>query len=146
MKSGVLYPGLHRRDWRPLPEVPNGYRAAAVDHLQLMYAVDEYLSESKTPDSRPSLSASPLVGRAPTALPCPRLPQQLGIGTPAIIRACAKFREMAGLDSKWPTSARCRVVERQQAGGAVRCFSGLRKLSGPTVGESLQVEYFPLIA
>jgi hypothetical protein len=28
----------------PLPEAPNGYRAAAIYHLQLMYAVDEFLT------------------------------------------------------------------------------------------------------
>ena len=47
----------------PLSDEPSGCRAAAIYHLQLMFTVDEFLTESK--DTRPAIVRFPfaLVGR-----------------------------------------------------------------------------------
>ena len=34
-------------DFEPLPDVPNPYRQAALQHLGLMYSVDQFLTEAK---------------------------------------------------------------------------------------------------
>jgi hypothetical protein len=83
----------------PLPEVPNGYRAAAVAHLQLMYSVDQFLTESK--DARFAVIVVAIVLGWPSTrgFTLSGIADQLGVSVLTISRACARFREMAGLDS-----------------------------------------------
>ena len=81
----------------PLPEAPNGYRQAAIFHLQLMFAVDEFLTAAE--DSRLAIVAIAIVLGWPSTrgLNVPEIAEQLGVSTATITRACARFREMAGL-------------------------------------------------
>jgi hypothetical protein len=103
-------------DFEPLPDIPNPYRVAALHHLGLMYSVDQYLTEAK--DARFAVIVVAIVLGWPSVrgYTVPAIAEQLGISALTIIRACASFREMAGLDSK-ADSARCRFIERRQAGG-----------------------------
>jgi hypothetical protein len=49
----------------PLPEPVNGYRQAAIYHLQLMFAVDEFLTDA--PDARVAVVAVAVVLGWPSA-------------------------------------------------------------------------------
>jgi hypothetical protein len=51
----------------PLPDVPNSYRQAVIFHLQLMFAVDEFVTAA--PDARVAVvrSRSSWVGHRPAA-------------------------------------------------------------------------------
>jgi hypothetical protein len=83
----------------PLPEPVNGYRQAALHHLQLMYAVDEFLTAAE--DSRLAVVAVAVVFGWPSArgLSVANIAGQLGVSASTITRACARFREIAGLGS-----------------------------------------------
>jgi Homeodomain-like domain len=81
----------------PLSDEPNDYRAAAIYHLQFMYAVDEFVTAAT--DARLAVIAVAIVLGWPSTrgLTVPEIADQLGISTSTIARACARFREMAGL-------------------------------------------------
>jgi hypothetical protein len=83
----------------PLPDVPNDYRQAAIYHLQLMFAVDEFITAA--PDARGAVVAVAVVLGWPSArgLSVGNIAGQLGCSPTMITRACARFREMAGLNS-----------------------------------------------
>jgi hypothetical protein len=83
----------------PLPEAPNGYRAAAIYHLQLMYAVDEFLTVA--PDARVAVVAVAVVLGWPSirGLTVPDIAGQLGCSPATLTRSIARFKTMAGLDS-----------------------------------------------
>ena len=116
----------------PLPDVPNDYRQAAIYHLQLMFAVDEFLSAAQ--DARLAVVAVAVVLGWPSArgLSVGNIADQLGCSPATLTRSIARFKTMAGLNSgarplgqrRHPQfrrrrslySARCRV-ERRQAGG-----------------------------
>jgi hypothetical protein len=81
----------------PLSDEPNPYRAAALHHLRLMYAVDEFLTAAE--DSRLAVVSVAIVFGWPSArgLSVANIAGQLGVSASTIIRACARFREIAGL-------------------------------------------------
>jgi hypothetical protein len=81
----------------PLPEVPNGYREAALYHLRLMYAVDEFLMAA--PDARVGVVAVAVVMGWPSArgLSISNIAGQLGCTTAALTRSIAQFKTLAGL-------------------------------------------------
>jgi len=81
----------------PICDAPNPYRQAALHHLQLMYAVDEFITAA--PDARLAVVAVAIVLGWPSTrgLSVPAIAEQLGVSTSTMGRACARFREMAGL-------------------------------------------------
>ena len=81
----------------PLSDEPNSYRSAALHHLQLMYAVDEFITAAE--DARLAVVAGAVVLGWPSirGLTVPAIAEQLGVSTSTIARACARFREMSGL-------------------------------------------------
>jgi hypothetical protein len=83
----------------PLSDEPNPYREAALRHLDLMYSVDQFLSESK--DARFAVIVIAIVLGWPSArgFTLSGIADQLGVPVLTIARACTKFREMAGLDA-----------------------------------------------
>ena len=86
-------------DFEPLPDVSNPYRQAAILHLELMYVVDEYLMAA--PDARLAVIVVAIVLGWPSARgwTIPEIASQIGCSPLTITRACARFRELAGLDS-----------------------------------------------
>jgi hypothetical protein len=84
----------------PLAEKPNGYRAAAIHYLGIIYAVDEFLTAA--PDARVAVVAVAVVLGWPSArgLSIGNIAGQLGVSAATMTRSMAKFRELAGLDSK----------------------------------------------
>ena len=84
-------------DFEPLPDTSSDYRQAALYHLQLMYAVDEFITAA--PDARVAVVAVAVVLGWPSTrnLTAPEIAEQLGVSTSTMGRACARFREMAGL-------------------------------------------------
>jgi hypothetical protein len=78
----------------PLPDVPNDYRAAAIYHLQLLFAVDEFITTA--PDARVAVAVT-LQWPSVRGLTVPEIAEQLGCSPATIPRACTKFREIAGL-------------------------------------------------
>jgi hypothetical protein len=105
----------------PLSDEPNGYRAAALYHLQLMHAVDEFVTAA--PDARLAVVAVAVVLGWPSArgLTVPEIAEQLSVSTSTIARACARFKTTAGLAAGGRCSLyrqRCRVERRQAGGGS----------------------------
>ena len=92
-------PDLFAELGEPLPDVVNGYRAAALAWLKIMFAVDEFILAAE--DARLAVVAVAVVLGWPSTrgLTVPEIAEQLGVSTSTITRACARFREMAGLDS-----------------------------------------------
>ena len=86
-------------DFEPLPDTSSDYRQAAIHHLQLMYRVDEYVSAAS--DARFAIIVVAIVLGWPSTRgwTVPEIAEQLGVSTVTISRACARFREMAGLYS-----------------------------------------------
>ena len=84
-------------DFEPLPDVSNPYRQAAIAYLQLMFAVDEFITAA--PDARFAVIAVAIVLGWPSTrgLTVPEIAEQLGVSASTITRNCARFREMAGL-------------------------------------------------
>jgi len=81
----------------PIDLAPNGYRQAAIYHLQIMLAIDEYVSAAE--DARLAVIAVAVTLKWPSVrgLSVGNIAGQLGASATAIARACARFREMAGL-------------------------------------------------
>ena len=92
-------PDLLAEIGEPLPEVPNGYRAAAIYHLGLMYVVDEFLTAS--PDARLAVVAVAVAFGWPSArgLTLGNIADQLGCSLSTLTRCIARFKTMAGLNS-----------------------------------------------
>jgi hypothetical protein len=86
-------------DFEPLPDVSNPYRQAAIFHLGLMYAVDQFCEEAK--DARFAVIAVAIVLGWPSARgwTVPEIAAQIRCSPVTLSRACARFREMAGLDA-----------------------------------------------
>ena len=84
----------------PMPDVVNGYRAAALHHLGIMYAVDEFILAA--PDARVAVVAVAIVLGWPSArgLSISNIADQLGCSPAALTRSIARFKAMAGLDSE----------------------------------------------
>jgi hypothetical protein len=83
----------------PLPDAPNPYREAALYHLQIMLAFDEFVTRAT--DARLAVvSVAVALGWPSTrGLSIGNIAGQLGCTTTALTRSIAKFREMAGLNS-----------------------------------------------
>jgi AraC-like DNA-binding protein len=83
----------------PLPDKPNGYREAALYHLQLMYVVDDFLSTAE--DSRLAVVAVAVVLGWPSArgLTLGNIADQLGCSPSTLTRCIARFKTLAGLGS-----------------------------------------------
>jgi hypothetical protein len=83
----------------PLPEVPNSYRQAAIYHLRLMYAVDEFLTAAE--DSRLAVVAVAVAFNWPSArgLTLGNIADQLGCSLSTLTRSIARFKLLAGLGS-----------------------------------------------
>jgi len=81
----------------PIDLAPNGYRQAALYHLELMFAVDRFVEAA--PDARLAVVAVVLGWPGARGLTVPEIAEQLGCSPATITRACARFREMSGLDS-----------------------------------------------
>jgi hypothetical protein len=83
----------------PLSDEPNGYRAAALRHLELIYSVDQYLTEAK--DARFAAIVVAIVFGWPSTrgFSIADIASQIGCSPLTITRACTRFREMAGLSS-----------------------------------------------
>ena len=81
----------------PLPEAPNDYRQAALAHLQLMYAVDEFILAAT--DARVAVVSVAVVLGWPSArgLSISNIANQLGCTTAALTRSIARFKTLAGL-------------------------------------------------
>jgi hypothetical protein len=81
----------------PLPDPVNGYRQAALYHLQLMYAVDEFLTAAE--DSRLAVVAVAVVFGWPSArgLTLGNIADQLGCSLSTLTRSIARFKTIAGL-------------------------------------------------
>jgi hypothetical protein len=90
----------------PLPDAPNDYRAAAIYHMRLMYAVDEYITAAE--DSRLAVVAVAVVLGWPSArgFSVGNIAEQLGCSLSTLTRSIARFKTLAGL--------------RVSAGGGVR--------------------------
>jgi hypothetical protein len=81
----------------PLPDIPNPYRQAAIYHLELMFAVDEFLTAA--PDARVAVVAVAVVLGWPSArgLSVGDIADQLGCSLSTLIRSIARFKAVAGL-------------------------------------------------
>jgi hypothetical protein len=92
-------PDLFAELGEPLPEAPNDYRAAALAHLQLMLCIDEFITAAE--DARLAVVSIAICLGWPSTrgLTAPEIAEQLGCSPATITRACARFREMANLDS-----------------------------------------------
>jgi hypothetical protein len=83
----------------PIAEARNDYRAAAIYHFQLMFVVDEFITAAQ--DARFGIIMVAIVLGWPSARgwTIPEIASQIGCSPLTITRACARFREMAGLDA-----------------------------------------------
>jgi hypothetical protein len=81
----------------PLSDGPNGYRQAAIYHMQLMYAVDQFLEMA--PDARVGVVAVAVVLGWPSSrgLTLGDIAGQLGCSLSTLSRSIARFKTMAGL-------------------------------------------------
>jgi hypothetical protein len=81
----------------PLPEVPNGYRAAALAYLKLMWDVDEFLTDAE--DARLAIVSVTITLGWPSArgLTLGNVADQLGCSLSTLIRSVARFKTAAGL-------------------------------------------------
>jgi hypothetical protein len=82
----------------PLSDEPNSYRAAALVHLRIMFAIDEFITAA--PDARVAVVAVAVVLGWPSArgLSVGNIADQLGCTTAALNRSIARFRAMSGVD------------------------------------------------
>jgi hypothetical protein len=81
----------------PLPEVPNSYRQAAIHYLQLIYAVDEFVTSAE--DSRLAVVAVAVALGWPSArgLTLGNIAGQLGCSLSTLTGSIARFKAIAGL-------------------------------------------------
>jgi hypothetical protein len=96
----ALYtPDLFAELGEPLPEAVNGYRQAALHFCRIMFCIDEFITTA--PDARIGVVAIAVVLGWPSArgLSIGDIAGQLGCSPPTITRACARFRQLANLNS-----------------------------------------------
>jgi hypothetical protein len=84
-------------DFEPLPDVSNPYRQAAIFHLQIMFAVDEFITAAKDARFAAIVVAVVLGWPSTRGLTVTEIAEQIGCTPATIARACARFREMSGL-------------------------------------------------
>jgi hypothetical protein len=92
-------PDILAKIGEPLPEKPNGYRAASIHYLGIMFAVDQFLETS--PDARVGVVAVAFTLGCPSTrgLTLADIADQLGCSPSTLTRAIARFKALAGLDS-----------------------------------------------
>jgi hypothetical protein len=94
----------------PIDLAPNGYRAAAIVHLKIMLAVDEFVTAA--PDARVAVVAVAVTLGWPSArgLSVGNIAGQLGCTPATLTRSIARFKTLAGLNSAGSlrTSVQCR--------------------------------------
>jgi hypothetical protein len=83
----------------PLDVGASPYRQAALDHLQTILAVDEFMAAAT--DARLAWVGISIALRLTSVrrLAVPEIAEQLGVTEAAVSRATAKFARLAGLDS-----------------------------------------------
>jgi hypothetical protein len=89
----------------PLPDTSSDYRQAAIFHLRLMYAVDDFVTAA--PDSRVAVVAVAVVLGWPSArgLSVGNIADQFGCSPSTLTRSIARFKTLAAPDSRrWPGS------------------------------------------
>jgi hypothetical protein len=81
----------------PLPDVPNPYREAALYHLQIMLACDEFVTGAQ--DARLAVVSVAITLGWPSArgLTLGNVADQLGCSLSTLTRSIARFKELAGL-------------------------------------------------
>ena len=81
----------------PLSDERNGYRAAAICHMRLMWAVDDFVSTAA--GARLAVNAVGITLGWPSTRgwTVPAIAAQIGCSPATISRACARFREISGL-------------------------------------------------
>jgi hypothetical protein len=86
----------------PSPEPVNGYRQAAIHYLQLMFAVDDFITAAT--DSRLAVVAVAVALGWPSArgLSVGNVADQLGCSLSTLTRSIARFKTLAGLNSLRP--------------------------------------------
>ena len=84
-------------DFEPLPYTPNSYRQAALYHLKIILAVDEFITAAE--DSRLAVVAVAVVLGWPSArgLTLGNIADQLGCSLSTLTRSIARFKALAGL-------------------------------------------------
>jgi len=82
----------------PLSDEPNPYRAAALHHVGIMYAVDDFITAA--PDARVAVVAVAVVLGWPSArgFTLGDIADQLGCSPSTLGRSIARFKTMAGLN------------------------------------------------
>jgi hypothetical protein len=81
----------------PISDEPNGYRQAAIYHMRLMWAIDDFITAA--PDARLAVVACAVVLDWPSArgLTLGNIADQLGCSLSTLTRSIARFKTMAGL-------------------------------------------------
>jgi hypothetical protein len=84
-------------DLEPLPDIPNPYREAALFHLQIMLACDEFVTGAQ--DARLAIVAVSICLGWPStrSLSIDNIANQLGCTPTALTRSVARFKTLAGL-------------------------------------------------
>jgi hypothetical protein len=86
-------------DLEPLDDDPNAYRAAALEYLNVLLEVDEFMSSSKD-GMRDWVSVSIVLGLPSTrGLSSPQIAGQLGCTEKALNASTARFLRLAGAGS-----------------------------------------------
>jgi hypothetical protein len=83
----------------PLPDNPDPYRGAALDHLQVLLAIDEFMTVSENPRLAWITVAITFDLISIRGLTPVEIAKQLGTSAAEVRRATARFQEMANLDS-----------------------------------------------
>jgi hypothetical protein len=86
-------------DFEPLPDIPNPYREAAIYHLQIMLACDEFVTGAQ--DARLAVVSVAVVLGWPSTrdLTLGNIADQLGCSLSTLSRSITQFKTLAGLDS-----------------------------------------------
>jgi hypothetical protein len=87
-------------DLEPMPDASNDYRKAAIEHLQILKAIDLFMT--CTPDARLGWVSISIVLRLTSVrgLSNDAIANQLGVTEAAVSRSTAKFMRLVGLDRK----------------------------------------------
>src|SRR5271157_5531965 len=87
-------------DLEPMPDASNDCRKAAIEHLQILKAIDLFMT--CTPDARLGWVSISIVLRLTSVrgLSNDAIANQLGVTEAAVSRSTAKFMRLVGLDRK----------------------------------------------
>jgi hypothetical protein len=82
----------------PLPDARDPYRAAALDHLRVLLAIDAFMTDSENPRLAWITVAITFNLTSVRQLSVSGIANQLGVSAATLRCSMAKFLEMAGLD------------------------------------------------